>query len=153
MSLKRLFVFNEFTIVGVFVAVVFVGLVVGLVSAISAATPTEPVASVVTAPTLIEYRTEARAVLAPFLSQAETVDSEALTEEAQIALVDLASRTQERLLRIRVPASEREAHLSFVVVLDQWKNALAGTSDDLEGVLDRTALLVQKHRWVLPSDE
>jgi hypothetical protein len=153
MKLKNPFVFNEFTVLGLFAAVVFIGLLIVLVSLFWLRAPlVSTVPSTVAAPTLIEYRTETRTVVSPFLNQATTVDSENLSDEARAAMLDLITATQERLLRIRVPGSEREAHLAFVILLDQWSQALGGSAAEVESVLDRTVETVQRYRWILPSE-
>ncbi len=146
-------IFSRFAVVGVFVAVVLVGLGYGLLIIVLDANLTEPKQSaVLQVPTVIEYRAEAGTVMAPFLGQIETLQMGAITEDAGEAIADLAGRTQDRLLRMRVPSSERDAHLSFVILLDQWKRAV-NVEGDISGVLRRTNELVEKYRWISPEDK
>lgn len=137
---------------GVFVAATFIGLLIGLILAIKARPSAELITLPTTAPTVIEYRTEAQAVLEPFLLQIKSIPADTLSPETATAIADLATLTQDRLLRMRVPGDEREAHLSLVVILDQWKIAVRGSETDLLGVIERTTKLVEKYRWVIPTD-
>jgi hypothetical protein len=101
-------------------------------------------------PTVIEYRTEAGSVLEPFLGQVEALSHGDISDDAGSALAELAARTQERLLRMRVPSSERDAHLTFVILLDQWQIA-ADSGGDIVPVLQRTNEAVESYRWVKPD--
>jgi hypothetical protein len=142
---------NEFAILGVFVAVVCLGLVFALLQvgmgigkkrAVSeASVPTPP-------PTLGEYQSDASSIMAPFLSQAKrvTVEDFGATDSAPIA--ELVQKTQERLLRLRIPREARDIHLEFVLFLDQWQRALIGSVADQRRVIANTELLFAKYPWL-----
>ena len=63
-------------------------------------------------------------------------------------MTDLIEMTQSRLLGMTVPASERDAHLSIVILLDQWRVALSGTQMDISGVVGRTDGLLFDYPWL-----
>ncbi|MFH1047769.1 MAG: hypothetical protein V1738_05695 [Patescibacteria group bacterium] len=144
--------FNAFIALGVFALVALAGLVGGIFYIWFGAEPTvgQDVPAV-TVPTVIEYRTEAGSVLAPFLGQVMELSGGVLSVEASEALADLAKITQERLLRIRVPGAEKAAHLSFVLLLDQWSDTISA-GNDTTAVLARTNQLIVEYRWVLPEE-
>jgi hypothetical protein len=153
MKLKKSLIFNEFAVIGVFAVVAISGIFIGAISALTVEATTDAiVVPDVTAPTIIEYRTETRSVIAPFLKQIESVQAGSLAAEAADAIADLAARTQDRLLRVRVPGSERDAHLSLVIILDEWRTAARGSEADVTGVLERTAKLLSDYRWISPID-
>ncbi len=140
---------NELTVVGVFFAVIAIGLVYALFHLnLTPTSPAQPAAPVVKAPTIEEYQSEARSVLAPFLEQAAAVDSGSLAAADEVfgALID---KTQERLLRVRVPAQARETHLSFVLLLEQWRRALKGSAADQDRAADMTVKLTSANPWLL----
>ncbi|MEY4744154.1 MAG: hypothetical protein RL272_99 [Candidatus Parcubacteria bacterium] len=149
---KQRFVVNEFTIFGVFIAVAVFGILYGLLLAVTGALPTEmpadfPDLQPVVAPTESEYQSEASDVLSPFFRQAAQMQAEDLTGDTG-ALLQLVQKTQDRLLRVRVPKEYRDAHLSFVLLLDQWKRALAGSAPDRKVVLDKTRELMAANPWL-----
>lgn len=150
---QREFRINEFTIFGAFVAVALFGLVYG---AYVVVTGTDGIGSIEeelvdevlpVAPTDDEYRADARDVLAPFVAQSAAMDETVFSGDTG-ALRQLVEKTQERLLRVRVPASFRTTHLSFILLLDQWKRALDGSSADRDVVLDKTRDLVAENAWI-----
>lgn len=143
---------NEFTVFGAFVAVAVFGLVYGIVAAALGKfdiasgyedTLLQPAAP----PTELEYQTEAREVLSPFLGQALAMRQEDLTGDNS-AMLQLVEKTQDRLLRVRVPADYREFHLSAVLLLDQWKRALAGSQPDRDAAIGKTQELAKKSPWL-----
>jgi len=140
---------SEMTVVAVFFAVIAIGLVYALFHLTASPSPStlQVVQPPVKAPTLSEYRSETKSVLAPFLAQASAVTPEQL-ETADPVFKDLVVKTQERLLRILVPAEARQAHLSFVLLLDQWKRALMGSSSDQARVVDMTAKVTSANPWL-----
>jgi hypothetical protein len=99
------------------------------------------------APSVDGYRQEAHDVLSPFVNQALEMDKEELGGSDPLFL-ELTTRTQERLLRLRVPKEERDSHLTFVLLLDQWKRALEGSSPDRAVVLEGTTRVVAAHPWI-----
>ncbi len=140
--------FNEFTILGVFVAVALIGLIAAGVSLLAQPRFAPVGVPTVQAPTSEEYRVEARSVVMPFLSQAAVISANPMPEGASETMSDLVDLTQERLLGMTVPASERDVHLSMVILLDQWRRALNGTDADLSGVIDRTDGLLKDYPWL-----
>ncbi|MEA3248968.1 MAG: hypothetical protein U9Q03_01265 [Patescibacteria group bacterium] len=148
MSKKKVTFFNEFTILGTFVVVALAGLAIGAVSLIADYQKYGPVEPLVTAPPVGEYRAEARAVVAPFLGQAAVISQVVVPEGADRVMGDLVDMTQERLLGMTVPATERDAHLSMVILLDQWRRALSGTELDMAGVATRTDGLLADYPWL-----
>ncbi len=141
---------NELTVVGVFFVVIAIGLVYALLNLDlgPASSGENPDAAAVRAPTVEEYQGEARSVLTPFLEQAAAVDADGLAAADEVfqALID---KTQERLLRVRVPAQARETHLSFVLLLEQWRRALRGTAADQARAADMTVKLTSANPWLL----
>lgn len=151
MKQQKAIFFNEFTVLGIFVASILIGLTFGLVFWLSAqSSSADMIKHENRVPTVIEYRTDVASVMTPFLVQAESIKTNKVTDDAGEAIIDLANLTQDRLLRMRVPGSEREAHLSFVILLDQWKQAVK-SGGDLVGVLQRTQKITDEHRWILPE--
>ena len=115
--------FNEFFVLGSFVAVVTAGLAyVGIMALVWE--PSAPPAPAVPQfqMSVEEYRTEARDILTPFLGQVRDADPEAVMDGAAM-LAELAAKTQERLIRMRVPGEAKDAHLTLVLLLDAWKLA------------------------------
>ena len=148
---KQRFLVNEFTVFGVFIAIamagILYGLVVTMVSKAETAAYVPPPAP--KAPTEEQYQAEARDVLTPFLTQTLSIEERDLAAPDPLVL-ELASKTQERLLRVRVPKQYREAHLVFVLLLDQWKRALSGSHADQEVVIDKTGEVLVSYPWVAP---
>ena len=148
---KSRFSTNEFTILGVFVAVAVFGLGYGLLSLVLGTaefrTDDLPFVQPVVAPTPEEYEADARDVLAPFLEQALLMRTEDLAGDTG-AMGQLVEKTQDRLLRVRVPKEYRDLHLSMVLLLDQWKRALAGSAPARDVVLDRTGEIVVANPWL-----
>lgn len=146
------FPINEFTVFGAFVAVALFGLLYGAILALSSASTgeyfEEEIAEVVpVAPTDEEYRADARDVLAPFVSQALAMDDSAFDGDTS-AIRQLVEKTQERFLRVRVPASYKVSHLSFTLLFDQWKRALDGSAPDRAVVLEKTRALISENAWL-----
>ena len=139
---------NEFTVLGVFVVVALAGLAIGAVSLIMDYQKYGPPKPIVLAPTAADYRVEARAVVGPFLGQAAVIGQGVSPEGAEELMGELVDMTQERLLGMTVPATERDAHLSMVILLDQWRRALDGTDLDMSGVVSRTDDLLVDYPWL-----
>lgn len=141
---RRLFI-NDFVIITtVFFAILSFGLVYGL---IHLRVGDQPAAVAVTAPTLADYHQGASSVLEPFLNQWPNVTSEALVSDNE-PLKGLVVMTQERLLRLRVPAEAKDDHLVLVLLLDKWKRALAGSAADQRNVLEMTEQTVAGLAWL-----
>lgn len=149
---KSRLLINEFTIFGVFIAVAVFGLLYGMLLAVTSGVPSAvssdfPEFRPVVAPTMAEYESEAREVLAPFFRQALQMRPEDLTGDTG-AMLQLVQKTQDRLLRVRVPKEYRDAHLGFVLLLDQWKRALTGSAPDRDVVLDKTREQGTANAWL-----
>jgi uncharacterized membrane protein len=148
MRKKEKHLLNEFTVLGSFAAVVLAGLAIGAVSLI-ANPPKQLIETAVPAgPSVSDYRSEVRQILMPFLQQVVVIEETGLPEGASETLSNMVSLTQERMLDLTVPAGEREAHLSMVILLDQWTRALSGVNSDLSGVISRTSRLMLKYPWL-----
>ncbi len=140
---------NQLTVLGVFFAVVLVGLIYGLAnmdlsglgSGTNASAPVAP------PPTVDEYRSSAEQILSPFLTQASKMTGPDLASPDPV-MVDLVQKTQELLLRLKVPKEEKEAHLSFVLLLDQWRRALSGSVADQQSVFDNTHAVISQNPWL-----
>jgi len=99
-------------------------------------------------PTVEEYQQEVRSVFGPFLQQAVNVNSQNLAAVDSV-FTDLVVKTQDRLLRVRVPSkSEQPAHLSFVLLLEQWKRALGGSRADQDQVSRATQEVLAASPWL-----
>lgn len=144
---------NEFTIFGAFVAVAILGIGFGALVVGTGAYLEDPYLAndyqevIPVAPTPEEYEAAAKDVLAPFVAQGEQVDEAYFAGDVS-AMQQLVEKTQERLLRVRVPADYRDSHLSFVLLLEQWKRALRGSVADQEVVVAKTKDLAAANPWV-----
>ncbi len=144
--------FNEFTVLVVFgvvgLGMLLFGGIFGLRDLDLGASEKRVVAPAVVAPTTEAYQKETRDVMTPFLRQAANVQVQNFSADIP-SMLELVTKTQELMLRVRVPKDSREAHLSFVLLLDQWKRALAGSKSDQAAVLAKTPELVAAHSWVM----
>ena len=137
MHKKERKIFSEFTVLGMFTAVVMLGFLYGgIVLIFPAASPsTIPMQqNLVLAPTVEEYQHEVRGILAPFIGQVRNMNSVDIADAGN-EFSDLLLQTQDRLLGVRVPASMRDAHLAFVLLLEQWRRASDGSNADQAEVL------------------
>lgn len=146
---------DPFALAGLYFLIVAIGLVYGLFQL----QIEEPLAAdrevVMISPETLQlntYRRAARDILAPFLEQAVRVEPAAIAE-LDPAMLDLTTTTRERLLRLTVPASARDTHLAFILMLDRWTRALQGSPDDADLVVDETSQLVTEHTWLAVSHE
>jgi hypothetical protein len=136
---------GPFVVVGVFVAVILLGLACGTWYFVRSVTGRN--AAPQSAPSAEAYRVEVASVARPFLAQALKMDDADLAA-AGADLADLVAKTQERVLRLRVPGSERDAHLGLVLLLEQWKRAVSGDAESRSSVLERTRAFVNAHPWI-----
>jgi len=141
--------FNESIVIAAFFAVIAFGLVYALFHMTTApASPSSGGAAVlIKAPSLSEYQSETRSVLAPFLEQAAAADPQRLGA-ADAVFGDLINKTEERLLRVRVPAEARDTHRSFVLFLEQWRRAAGGSKLDQDRVAAMTARIASENPWL-----
>lgn len=102
------------------------------------------------APSEQEYKAEVASVLSPFLSSALKVQAEDFAMPPA-ELKDLAQKTQDRLLRVRVPKEFKDGHLSYVLLLDMWKRALGGSKADQAAVTSKTAETLDENPWLQPT--
>jgi len=137
------------TVVGVFFAVVAIGLVYALFHLEPSVSPSAQVtAPAPSALTIDAYHQEAKSILAPFLEQAVNVAPENLADEGQ-TLKDLIGKTKDRLLRLsKLPKEARETHVAFVLLLDKWNRALSGSVSDQRTVVESTRQLVAANPWL-----
>jgi len=148
MNEKKHKLINEFAVLGVFCLAVIVGVLYGVLNLRVLPSANEPAAEAVKAPTEADYRAAAGSVMAPFLDQAQKLDERAFAA-ADPTFVDLVSKTQERLLRIRVPGPDKDVHLSCVLLLEQWRRALSGSASDQKLVLANTRDLLGANPWLI----
>jgi len=144
----------EFILLGIFGAVVLIGIMYGVVIVLKNGGVPAPSSSDVVpvaeeplvAPTQEEYDLAANDVMSPFLAQA-TLVTEASFEGDVSALGDLVTKTEERMIRLRVPAERQEAHLAAVLLLGSWKRAVAGSATDRAEVSASTAAFIAAMPW------
>ncbi len=142
-------VWDKFLILGVFVSFVGAGfLYIGILLWRSSRSPAAaPAIAVTSGPSSDEYRADCRDIAAPFLRQASAVNP------AQIGVVGpelakLAEATRQRLMRLRVPAPDRDAHLRLILLLDEWKRAAVGSADEAASATAHTADLLDSFHWL-----
>lgn len=138
--------FGPFVVLGVFVAVILVGLACGGWYAAQTIRGYAGVSA--SAPTVDAYRSEVASITKPFFAQTLTM-TEADVAAAGADLHSLAAKTQERVLRVRVPGSERQVHLGLVLLLEQWKRA-SSDGGNPAGVLEKTRAFVAATPWIAP---
>lgn len=141
--------FSELTVLGIFAGVAFAGIIFGIVSVLvpPSSLPILFDQEVVTAPTVEEYQGEVRGIMTPVIAQIESLDPARL-DDAGEEFVTLIEKTQDRMLDVIVPSSMREAHLSFVLLLQQWGRAADGSYGDRKVVQARTADVLEAHAWI-----
>lgn len=150
---KSQFKVNEFTVLGAFIAVAIFGLLYGILAValgrVEFRNPgTMPYIEPVVALTPEQYEADVREVLAPFIEQARLMQPEDLATDNG-TMAQLVQKTQDRLFRVqRLPKEYRDVHLAFVLLLDQWKRALAGSVPDREVVLEKTDALLAENPWL-----
>lgn len=142
---------NEFTVFGAFVVVAFIGLLsLGAVVLFGKDAVTELAGvEAVTAPSVDAYQAEARQIMSAFLGSAGklTIDD---IEGVKTELQAIVATTQTRLISVRVPSGERDAHLALVLLMEQWKRALAGSDIDQQtDVFQRTQDFIMAHPWIV----
>ncbi len=136
-------------VLGAFAATTLAGLAYGAISGLSRADILPPsVPAPLVAPTQEEYRAETSGVMADFWEQSSRM-TRADVKAPDPRFVDIVEKTQERLLRVRVPKDDRDAHLSFVLLLDQWKRALSGSVADQEKVFEKSEAVLTANPWVV----
>lgn len=147
-------IFNEYLILGVFAVVALSLLACGAIFGWSEAKIAErsqkPPAEVIAAPamTSADYEREVSDVMTPFLELAAEFKQENFAADSA-PMLELVTKTQERLLNVdRVPADHRTPHLSFVLLLDQWKRALSGSVLDQKTVIEKTETTVRENPWI-----
>lgn len=140
---------GEMIVLGAFAATTLVGLAYGAISGLSHGDIVPPAAPApLVAPSQEEYRAETADVMADFWEQSSRMTRDDL-KVPDPRFVDIVEKTQERLLRVRVPKDGRDAHLSFVLLLDQWKRALGGSAADQEKVFDKSEDVLTENPWIV----
>lgn len=102
----------------------------------------------VSAPSVSEYRQQVQLGLEPFFALAASYPDNADVSPDPI-LSETIRGWQQRLLALRVPSAEREAHLSVVLLLDQWRRALDGSVLDGNRALATVDQLVADYPWMI----
>ncbi|MFA6603587.1 MAG: hypothetical protein WCT10_01940 [Patescibacteria group bacterium] len=148
MDEKKHRLINRFAVFAVFGLAVIAGIGYGVLNLRVLPVAEAPASEVVTAPSEAEYRTAAGSVLTPFFVQAQKLDETAFTAIDPI-FVDLIDKTQERLLRLRVPGADQNIHLSCVLLLEQWRRAMSGSKADQKLVLANTRDLLGENSWLI----
>ncbi|MFH2062529.1 MAG: hypothetical protein ABIJ46_00025 [bacterium] len=144
---------SRFLAVGFFAVLVVAGLSYGIWSAYRSAGSRANQTIEVSAPTVEEYRSEASVVVAPFLEQMSALPDGELSDQTNDSLLSLAATTQERLLRMTVPGSERDAHLSFVTLIDRWRRIADGQDGDRESIRQQATDLLIRYDWLKGETE
>lgn len=142
---------SQAAVVGVFFAVIAIGLIYAVfhLQVVRAPSSALPEAFKPPPPPTIEgYQAEVLSVFGPFMQQAVNINTQNLSSMDPV-FASLIEKTQDSLLRVRVPASEREAHLSFVMLLDQWKRAVGGSRADQDRVSQATRGVAAANPWLL----
>ena len=100
-----------------------------------------------TVPATEEYRASAISVMEPFLGYVSIYGPE---EEVvpDWQLTELIFQVQDEMVRMIVPASEWEAHLSFVLLLDKRQRALSGSRLDGQRAVLTAQQTVDKYPWI-----
>ncbi len=147
---KKREVWDELIVLVVFVAFCAAGLIyVGFLAWRGNGQPSPQRLVASSAQTPDEYRQASREIVRPFFDQVSQLTPEGI-EAGGADLANLASKTQERLLRMQhIPASEREAHLSLVLLLDKWNRAGQGSIADQTDVLAKTQELLTTYPWIM----
>lgn len=142
-------IWDKFLVLGVFVSFVGAGFIYIGVTLWRLSGPAYgvPAISVASAPSSEEYQADCREISGPFLKQASVVDPEKIGIVGP-ELSKMAEATKQRLLRLKVPTADRDAHLRLVLLLDQWKKASTGSADLAADAVARTAALLADFPWL-----
>jgi hypothetical protein len=109
----------------------------------------QPAASVeISAPSAADYRQQVRLILEPFFELVASYPA-AAGVSADPVLAQVVAGWQQELLALTVPAAEREAHLSAVLLLDQWQRALNGSPLDGGRALASVDQLLSDYPWLI----
>jgi hypothetical protein len=109
----------------------------------------EPV-KVSRAPTVQEYRQAAVAVMNPFLGRSMALIGVEF-DFSDTQLLSLATEVRDGLLELRVPGSEKDAHLALVLMLDRWILALDGDAASREAAVTQLRAALDTYPWVRPA--
>lgn len=154
MEHRKHHIFSEFLVLGIFAAVIAAGFGFAAWTAYRSEVLQNETPVEAEAPTVEGYRAEARSVMVPFLDQVSVLENDSLSDQVSESLLTLASTIQERLLRMRVPSSERDAHLSFVTLIDRWRQMISSSEDsgeDIESLHRQTSDLSVRFSWLTES--
>jgi hypothetical protein len=141
---------SQAAVVGVFFAVIAIGLIYAVfhLQVVSAPSSLPEAMKPLPPPTVEEYQTEVRSVFGPFLQQAANINVLDLAS-IDTVFVSLIEKTEDRLLRVRVPSAQRETHLSFVMLLEKWKRAVGGSQADQKQISQATKDVATANPWLL----
>lgn len=143
---------SQAAVVGVFFAVIAIGLIYAVfnMKVVSAPRTSLPAALRLPPPlTVSAYQAEAKSVFGPFMQQALRIGP-ADPAYADPVFSSLIQKTEDSLLRMeRLPSSVRDAHLSFVMLLEKWKRAVGGSRADQEQLARATRAVADANPWLL----
>ena len=143
---RRLSWFNEFTVLGAFVAVALFGIIYGAVLVVGAVR--DQVQTAAAAPSVDAFRSALAEAAAPFLSQASTSGGDMFTGDTTLAAA-FAAKTRDQVLAVddvvRVPTSEADGYLALVLLLDRWNRAFAPNAS----VASRASVVADTRAYVL----
>ena len=142
---------NEYTVFGIFIAIVSLGLLYGGVRVLFSSAVSHVTQNVIMqTPQVLsvqDYKRETRDILIPFLTQAKNIKIGENIEDPSLIL-GMIQTTQDRLLRLRVPREFLDTHLSFVLLLDQWKRAMNGSRLDQKIAQEKTQSALKTNPWL-----
>jgi len=156
MEHKKRHIFSEFLVFGLFSAVIAAGLGFAVWTAYRSEVLQNETSVEAEAPTVEGYRAEARSVMVPFLDQVNVLEEGNLSDQVSESMLALSATIQERLLRMRVPGSERDAHLSFVTLIDRWRQTInpdENSGEDIESLRQQTSDLSVRFSWLTESNK
>ena len=101
-----------------------------------------------TAPSVEDYRASAVKVMEPFFVQISVYDEPGEEITTDRLSSELVLRVQSEMIAMIVPVSEREAHLSFVLLLDQWERVWSVSSLDSKRATLSAQQAIDKYPWI-----
>ena len=145
---KKRTVWDRFWVLGVFVSLALAGSIYGVILALRVSDSVGPISTAAySGPTLEAYRIEARDIIRPFFDQARQMTPADLSVVGG-PIGQLAAKTQERFLRLRVPADAKDFHLATVLLLDRWQGVTGLKATEQAELLGRTQSLIEGNAWI-----
>ena len=103
----------------------------------------------VTAPTSSEYESQAKNILGPFFVATDSIKNPAQLKSAGVTLEPIIKTAEDQLLQLRVPASDKDAHLNLVLLLEKWQRLVAGSAKDLAATVTKTNQVKVDYVWLV----